>query len=71
VWGSLEEQVAADLRRYSYQELAAALAQRGIRKRGRKEDLVGLLTELVVQVSMPFGTTRSGGAARRGACAGR
>ncbi len=62
VWGTLEEQVAADLRRYSYQELSTALAQRGIiRKRGRKEDLVNLLTELVVQVSLPLGC----GASRR------
>ncbi len=50
VWGTLEEQVAADLAAYSYQELAAALAQRGQRRRGRKEDLVAQLTALVVQV---------------------
>lgn len=59
VWGTLEEQLAADLRRYSYQELSTALAQRGIvRKRGRKEDLVNLLTELVVQVSLPLRRVR-------------
>jgi hypothetical protein len=61
VWGTLEEQVAADLSAYSFQELAAALAQRGQRRRGRKEDLVAQLTQLVVQVGGGWGVGVWGG----------